>query len=76
MKTFDADNADRSAELESRLDRDESREGYRASLRRVATSPAEQLERIALKCSAAFVKADEDHPDYDTTAEREMDVQP
>ena len=41
-------------ERESRLDRDESRENYR-----VATAPADQLERIALKCSAAFVKADD-----------------
>ena len=61
-------------EFDDHYDRSVSREPA-VALRRVATSPADQLERIALKCSAAFVKADEDHPDYDTTAERDMDVQ-
>jgi len=45
------------ARFESRLDRDSHREP-RVAIRRVATSPADQLERIALKCSAAFREHD------------------
>ena len=73
----DPDDLNYGARFERDLDISDEREPFRArvAIKRVATAPADQLERIALKCSAAFVKADEDHPDYDTTAEREMDVQ-
>ena len=57
-------------EFDDHYDRNQSREP-RVTLRRVATSPADQLERIALKCSAAFVKADDDHE----TAARDEAVQ-
>ena len=54
-RTIDDIDSALDCERESRLDRDSHREPA-VSIKRVATAPADQLERIALKCSAAFVR--------------------
>ena len=57
----DPDDLTYGARFEDRLDRSDSREPFsaRVALRRVVESPADDLERIALRCSKAFVAADD-----------------
>jgi len=43
-------------ERESRLDRDSHREPYRVALRRVATSPADQIDVLRNRFASAFTR--------------------